>query len=264
MDDLACRLGEGACGNPQLCSDSDSPQVPGSGPDPLSPQPQWEAQAGLQAEAEPQVRKALVKGILGLLEGTVLQAAQWCWHQIAGSTCGCRSNQSCGSHGSPSRQLWGLSRFQSHPGPTCPPVEDGDGSGDHAECFRSSLEEEGGEYLGLLGARAYLNVQGRMLRIRQQDGLGVPDRAALSGALVHRLLLPMLREMAISISRTTLLLPRTHQECDLCRCPQWADAGRDGNQPSSCLLSLHQKPCSTRAGENKFKAYKASLELFLS
>lgn len=205
-----------------------------------------------------------MKWNLGLLEGTVLQAAQWCWHQTAGGTCGCRSNPSCGSHSSPSRQLWGPSQFQSHPGPACPHVEDGDGSGDCAEGYPSSSEEEGDEHLRLVSARPYLNVQGLMLRIRQWDGLRVLDRAALSRAVVHRLLRPMLREMAISIRRTMLLLHRTRQECELCRCPQWADGGWGRNQPSSCFLSLRQKPCPTRAGENKFKAYKASLELFLS
>lgn len=152
MDDLDRGLSEGACRTPQLCSDSDSPQVPRSRPDPLSPPPRRGAQAGLQAEAEPQGKKALAKGNVGLLEGTVLQAAQWSWHRTAGGPCSCRSSPSCGSRGSPSRPMWGPGQFQSHPGPARPHVEDGDGSGGHAEGHPSSSEEEGGKRLRLVSA----------------------------------------------------------------------------------------------------------------
>lgn len=81
-------LHDGVCRKPQLCSDRKSPWLPRAGPDPLSPLPQRGAQARLQAEPEPRGRKALVKGNLGLLEGTVPLVSQWRWHRVAaGAIC---------------------------------------------------------------------------------------------------------------------------------------------------------------------------------
>lgn len=52
MDDLACRLGEGACGNPQLCSVT-APRCPGLGQTLCLPNPGGKPRLGCKQKQNP-------------------------------------------------------------------------------------------------------------------------------------------------------------------------------------------------------------------